>query len=66
MSERIIDRNIIYACSSHSKQLKYKDNDYSKIDKTLQICLNNFKCNKNEIIERYCLKNEKGKILSEK
>ena len=65
-SQGITDRNIIFACSSHAKQLGYKDNDYSKIEKTLQICLNNFKCNKHNLVEKYYLKNEYGEILSEK
>ena len=34
-SPGIIDRNIVYACEVHGKQLKYKDNDYSNISRTI-------------------------------
>ena len=63
----IIDRNVVYACEVHGKQLKYKDNDYSGISRTIQINLNNFKCNKNgKLVDTYYLRNEDGKILTEK
>lgn len=52
-------------CNIHSKQLKKGDRDYSHINETIQINLNNFRCNE-EIRESYYLRNEKGKILSKK
>ena len=66
-SPGIIDRNVVYACEVHGKQLKYKDNDYSNISRTIQINLNNFKCNNNgKLVDTYYLRNEDGKILTEK
>ena len=63
----IIDRNVVYVCEVHGKQLKYKDNDYSNISRTIQINLNNFKCNKNgKLVDTYYLRNEDGEILTEK
>ena len=66
MNQGIIDRNIVYLCSIHSRELKYGDNRYQNIKKTLQINLNNFKCNKEKIKESYYIQNEKGEKLSEK
>lgn len=55
----------MFACNVHSRQLKYGDNNYSHINKTIQIKLNNFKCN-NQIKEKYLFRNNKGRVLSEK
>ena len=63
-SEEIKERNLVYASEIHGKRLKYQDNNYSKISKTLQICLNNFKCNKDKLVHTYYLKDENGEILS--
>ncbi len=60
-----IDRNIIYACNIHSGNLKYGDNSYNKIGRTIQINLNNC-ATSNKLKETYYLRNEEGKILSEK
>ena len=65
VSQGTIDRNVVYVCNIHSKQLKKGDRDYSHINETIQINLNNFRCNE-EIRESYYLRNEKGKILSKK
>ena len=61
----IINRNIVYACNIHSRQLKYGDNHYANIEKTIQINLNNKHTN-DTLKETYFFRNEKGKILSEK
>ncbi|MDO4975140.1 MAG: hypothetical protein Q4E61_02335 [Alphaproteobacteria bacterium] len=66
-SQGIIDRNIVYVCEVHGKQLNYKDNEYSDISRTIQINLNNFKCNKNgKLVDTYYLRNEDGEVLTEK
>lgn len=64
-SNGIIDRNIIYACNIHSRSLKYSESNYKNIKRTIQINLNNKHTNK-QLKETYYLKNEDGKILSEK
>ena len=66
MNQGIIERNIVYLCSIHARELKYGDNKYQNIKKTLQINLNNFKCNKEKIKESYYIQNEEGEKLSEK
>ena len=43
-STGIIERNIVYVCKLHSKQLKYGERNYNKIYETIQINLNNFRC----------------------
>ncbi len=64
----IIDRNIIYACNIHGRQLKYRDNSYSDITSLIQINLN--ATNKHftdKLIESYSLcERENNQILSEK
>ena len=65
-NQGVIDRNIVYACSIHARQLKYRDQKYQNIQKTLQINLNNFKCNKGKLKESYYIQTEEGKKLSEK
>ncbi len=65
-SEYITERNLVSACSIHGRQLKYGDNNYTHIERTLQIQLNNFRCNDKNIKESYFLTNEKGEILSKK
>ena len=62
----ILERNIVFASKIHGRQLKKSDNDYSKIEQTIQINLNNFSCNETNLIESYYLTNEEGKRLSEK
>ncbi len=65
VSQGTLDRNIVYVCYIHSKKLKKGDKDYSHIHETIQINLNNFRCNE-EVRESYYLKNANGKILSKK
>ena len=65
INQDIIDRNIIFATNTHSRNLKYGSNDYRDINRTIQINLVNYRIN-DELIERYFFRNEKGKILSEK
>lgn len=50
-SKGVIDRNIVYACNIHSRQLKSGDKNYSDIKETIQINLNNFSCNERDIKE---------------
>ena len=64
-SKDILKRNIVYASKVHGSQLKYKDNDYSKIGDTIQINFNNFRCNKDEIKEEYYFRNKRGEVLNE-
>ena len=65
-SQDILERNIVYLCKIHGKQLKYGEKDYSKIGYSYQINLNNFRCNEKDIKEEYYLKSKSGRILSEK
>ncbi len=64
-SRGIQERNLVYLCNVHSRQLERGDNNYSQINKTIQIGLNNFDCGQEKICSRYYLRNESGKILSE-
>lgn len=41
----MVNRNVVYACNIHGRQLEYKDNTYTKIKKTIQINLNNVNTN---------------------
>ncbi len=61
ITDGIINRNIIFACNIHSRNLKYGDNSYNSIGKTIQINLNHYHMNQ-EFKETYYLRNEKGKI----
>ena len=65
VSMGVIDRNVVYVCNVHSRQLEKGDKNYKKINETIQINLNNFRCNE-EIVESYYLRNKKGKILTKK
>ncbi len=65
-SKALIDRNIVYACNIHSRQLKSGDKNYSDIKETIQINLNNFSCNERDIKEEYYLTTYYGKIISKK
>lgn len=66
MSKYIIERNIVYACSVHSRQLKYQDTSYKKIEKTIQINLLGYNSKQKSVKESYYLKNDNGDKLSEK
>ena len=60
------ERNLVYICGQHSKQLKVGDKNYQNIKDSIQICINNFNCNENYAIESYYLMNKRGKIYSKK
>ena len=64
--QRIIDRDVVYISKIHGNQLKYGDNRYEKIIRTLQIRLNNYHSNDNKLIETYYLRNDNDKILTKK
>ena len=65
INQDIIDRNIIFASNTHSRNLRYGNKNYNNINKTIQINLVNYPINE-ELKEIYYFRNEKGKILSEK
>lgn len=65
-SKGVMDRNIVYASAIHARQLRYGLEDYSKIQKTIQINLNNYHCNEKQLIESYYLTNKHGNLLTEK
>ena len=65
VGDGIINRNIVYAANIHGGQLKYGDNNYTQIKRTIQINLNNKHTNK-KLKETYYFTNEDGKILSKK
>ncbi len=60
------ERNLVYICGQHSRQLKVGDKNYQNIKDSIQICINNFNCNENDAIESYYLMNKRGKIYSKK
>ena len=60
------ERNLVYICGQHSKQLKVGDKNYQNIKNSIQICINNFNCNEGDAIESYYLMNKRGKIYSKK
>ncbi len=66
-STGIMERNIVFACKIHGSQLEYGNKDYKNIDETLQINLNNFRCNKNKLLAKYYLADiENKEILTTK
>ena len=65
-SEGVIHRNEVYACKIHSRQLKMGDKKYQNIKETIQINLNNFRCNENKIKEEYYMRSKEGKYLTKK
>lgn len=65
ISDGIINRNIVYASNIHGRQLKYGDNTYTKIKRTIQINLSSKHIN-NKLKETYYFTNSDGKILSKK
>lgn len=50
----------------HGRQMKYGDNSYKGIKGTLQINLNNFRCNKELKESYYLINNKTGEKLTEK
>lgn len=65
ISHGIVNRNVVYACNVHGRQLEYGDNNYTKIKKTIQINLNNVHTNE-KLKEEYYLTTDGGKRLTEK
>ena len=65
-STGVIDRNIVFACKVHSKQLRKGEHNYNNIKETIQINLNNFHNNNIDIKEEYYLINKQGDILTKK
>ena len=66
-STGVIERNIVLACKIHGGELEYGNKDYKNIDETIQINLNNFRCNKDTILSSYYLADLKSKeILTKK
>lgn len=65
-SPGVMDRNVVYVCAIHSKQMEYGKKDYTMIHKTLQINLNNYSLGRGELKESYYMATEKGKILTKK
>lgn len=61
----IINRNVVYACNIHRRQLEFGDNNYTRIKKTIQINLNNVHTNQ-KLKEVYYLMTNDGKQLTEK
>lgn len=61
-----LERNIVFASKIHSRSIKKGDMEYSKMNKTIQINLNNYRCNKENLIEEYNLRNKQGEKLTEK
>lgn len=66
MSRAVIERNIVYACSVHARQLKYGDIHYKGIEQTIQINLLGYRRNKDKVRERYTISNENGEMLSDR
>ena len=58
-SPGVMDRNVVYVCAIHSKQMRYGKKDYTMIHKTLQINLNNYSLESDELKESYYLTTEK-------
>ena len=62
----MIHRNEVYACKIHSRQLKRGDNKYQNIKETIQINLNNFRCNEKDIKVEYYMRSKEGRYLTKK
>ena len=62
----MINRNEVYACKIHSRQLKMGDKKYQNIKETIQINLNNFRCNEKDIKEEYYMRSKEGRYLTKK
>ena len=62
----MIHRNEVYACKIHSRQLKRGDKKYQNIKETIQINLNNFRCNEKDIKEEYYMRSKEGRYLTKK
>lgn len=61
----VVNRNIIYGCKIHARQLHYADNAYTNIKSTIQIQLNNFRCNDETIKKVIILEMKKEKYCQQ-
>ena len=64
-NQSIKDRNVVYISHIHSDQLTRGFSDYSEIEESIQINLNNFD-SEEDIKTSYYYRDETGKILSKK
>ena len=64
-NQSIKDRNVVYISHIHSDQLTRGFSDYSEIEESIQINLNNFD-SEDDIKTSYYYRDETGKILSKK
>ena len=61
----VINRNVVYLCKIHGRQLKKGDIDYSKIHDSIQIMFNNFESD-NNLKTTWYFRDEDGNILTSK
>ena len=64
-SDGVINRNVVYLCKIHGRQLKTNDINYSKINDTIQIMFNNFDTG-NDLKTTWYLRDDAGNILTSK
>ena len=64
-SDGVINRNVVYLCKIHGRQLKTNDINYSKINDTIQIMFNNFDTD-NDLKTTWYLRDDAGNILTSK
>ena len=64
-SDGVINRNVVYLCKIHGRQLKTSDTNYSKINDTIQIMFNNFDTD-NDLKTTWYLRDDAGNILTSK
>ncbi|MBO5183294.1 MAG: hypothetical protein J6B64_02735 [Bacilli bacterium] len=58
-----MERNVVFISKIHSRSIKKVDKEYGKINKTIQINLNNYRCNTENLIEEYSFRNKEAKKL---
>lgn len=64
-SKGIEKRNFVYHSLIHGNQMEYGNQDYSSINYSIQIRLNNYRSNDEEIVEESCMRTENGRIVEE-
>ena len=64
-SDGVINRNVVYLCKIHGRQLKTNDINYSRINDTIQIMFNNFDTG-NDLKTTWYLRDNDGNILTSK
>ena len=64
-SDGVINRNVVYLCKIHGRQLKTNDINYSRINDTIQIMFNNFDTD-NDLKTTWYLRDDAGNILTSK